>query len=124
VIAAAAINPPGVMGILDFAGGRGSDAPGHVCSEDHLVQAFAALGTTARVPALWVYAENDLFFSPALARRMFDAYHAEGAPAQLVMLPPAWPDGHTALQTAPLDVIWPPVEAFLTSLHLLTQPLE
>ena len=35
VTAAAAANPLGVVGILDFAGGRGSDAPDHVCDEDH-----------------------------------------------------------------------------------------
>ena len=121
VTAAAAANPPGVVGILDFAGGRGSDAPDHVCDEDHLVGAFSEFGKTARAPALWVFAENDHFFRPDLADRMLDAYRPGGAPARLVMLPPVGIDGHYALTIAPLELIWPPVEEFLASLTLPTK---
>lgn len=120
VIAAAAANPPGVVGILEFAGGRGSDAPDHVCSEDRLVEDFGVFGQTVRIPALWLYSENDHFFSPALAQRFFQAYTAAGAPARLIMLPPISSDGHAALIAAPNE-IWPPIEAFLASLHLPTQ---
>jgi len=120
VTAAAATNPAGVVGILDFAGGRGSDAPDHVCGPDRLVEAFGVFGQTARIPALWVYAENDHFFSPALAQRFFQAYTASGAPAQLAMLPAVGADGHFALTEAPQEV-WPPVEAFLGSLGMPTQ---
>ena len=119
VTAAAATNPAGVVGILDFAGGRGSNAPDHVCSPDRLTEAFGVFGKTARIPALWIYAENDHFFSPALARQMFEAYTAAGAPARLVMLPPVGDDGHSALTAAP-KLIWPPVETFLASLGLPT----
>ncbi|HEV2188786.1 MAG TPA: alpha/beta fold hydrolase [Stellaceae bacterium] len=118
VSAAAATNPSGVIGILNFAGGRGSDAPDHVCSEDRLVSDFGVLGQSARIPALWLYSENDHFFSPDLAHRMFEAYRRAGAPAQLVMLPPIGTDGHFALTIAPSEVVWPPVETFLTLLHL------
>jgi len=121
VIAAGAANPLGVVGILSFAGGSGSVGPDQVCSEDRLIGAFKAFGATARIPALWVYAENDHHFGPDLARRMFDAYRSGGAPAQLVMLPPVGRDGHMALPTAPLGVIWPPMAAFLASLHLPTE---
>ncbi|HXP02976.1 MAG TPA: CocE/NonD family hydrolase [Stellaceae bacterium] len=121
VTAAAATNPPGVVGILNFAGGRGSDAPDHVCSDDRLVEAFGTFGQTARIPALWVFSKNDHFFGPALARRMFEAYTAGGAPAQLEMLPPVGTDGHTALELAPRELIWGPVDAFLASLNLPTQ---
>jgi len=120
VTAAAATNPPGAVAILDFAGGRGSDAPDHVCSADRLADDFGVFGQTARIPALWVYAENDHFFSPALAQRFFQAYTAGGAPAQLKMLPPVGADGHTALSAAP-DLIWPLVDGFLASLRLPTQ---
>jgi dienelactone hydrolase len=121
VTAAAAATPPGVVGVLDFAGGRGSDAPDHVCDEDHLVGAFGELGKTARTPALWIFAENDHFFRPDLAHRMLDAYHTGGAPAQLVMLPPVGVDGHYALAIAPPELIWPPIEKFLASLKLPTK---
>ncbi len=51
---------------------------------------------------------------------MLDAYHAGGAPAQLVMLPPVGIDGHYALTIAPQELIWPPVEEFRASLKLPT----
>jgi pimeloyl-ACP methyl ester carboxylesterase len=74
VTAAAANNPPGVVGILDFAGGHGSAGPDRVCSPDRLVEDAGIFGRTARVPALWVYSENDHYIPAALGRRMFEAY--------------------------------------------------
>jgi hypothetical protein len=88
VVAAGSTNPPGVVAILNFARGRGAFKPDLVHSPDRLVDAFGALGRTARSTALWLFAENDHSFGPALAGRMFDAYTASGAPAQLKMLPP------------------------------------
>ncbi len=66
--------PPGLVGGISFAGGRGSDADNHVCGEDRLIAAFRTFGTTARLPMLWVYAENDLYFSPALAEKFRSAF--------------------------------------------------
>ncbi len=120
VTAAAAVNPPGVVGVIDFAGGRGSPAPDQVCSPGRLADAFGAFGRTARVPAIWIYAENDHFFGPDLARRMFEAYAAGGAPARLLMLPPFGADGHRLLMAGPEGSWWPDVAGFLASLHLPT----
>jgi dienelactone hydrolase len=117
--AAAATNPAGVVGVLSFAGGRGSFAPDQTCSADRLVQDFGIFGRTARVPALWIYSENDHFFAPALARRMFESYAAAGAPAHLEILPPFGADGHVLL-LGPSRLWWPAVETFLTALHLPT----
>jgi dienelactone hydrolase len=118
VTAAAATNPPGVVGVLSFAGGRGSVAPDKVCGADRLVADVGTFGRTARVPALWVYAENDHYFPPALAHRMFEAYTAAGAPAKLRMLPPFGPDGHMFLTFAPPEQLWSLTEGFLAALHL------
>jgi dienelactone hydrolase len=52
VTAASARNPPGVLAVIDFAGGRGSYAPDQVCSPDWLVRAMHVWGRTARIPAL------------------------------------------------------------------------
>jgi dienelactone hydrolase len=123
VTAAAAAGVPGVVGVVDFAGGRGSAAPDTVCNPDGLVQAFATLGRSARIPALWVFSENDHFFGPELARRMHAAYAAAGAPARLVLLPPFGTDGHSLLTGAPADSWWPSVEPFLASLRLPTREL-
>jgi hypothetical protein len=74
VTAAAAAKPPGVVGILNFDGGRhGRLGPNQFCDRNKLVDTMAALGRTAHVPALWLYAENDRSYGPDLARRMFDA---------------------------------------------------
>jgi dienelactone hydrolase len=121
-VAAGAANPPGVLGVLNFAGGRGAFNPGksEVCSANRLVDALATFGRSARAPELWLYAENDRSFSPALARRMFEAYTSAGAPAQLQMLPPFGNDGHLLLIAGSVDLWWPPVESFLALLHLPT----
>jgi dienelactone hydrolase len=120
VSAAAAAGVPGVKGVLDFAGGRGSTAPDTVCNPAGLASMFGALGRTARVPALWIFAENDHFFGPDLARRMFAAYTGAGAPARLAMLPPFGRDGHTLVNAAPAEAWWPTVEPFLREIGLPT----
>lgn len=120
VTAAAALNPAGVVGVLDFAGGRGSSAPDTVCHPDGLVDTMGELGRTARVPALWVYAENDHFFAPALARQMFAAYTAAGAPANLHVAPPYGADGHSLISAAMPETWFPVVASFLTRLGLPT----
>ena len=121
-VAAGAGNPPGVVGAINIAGGRGAFVPGsgQVCSSTRLVDAFATFGRTARVPVLWLYTENDQSFSPIFARRMFDAYTASGAPAQLEMLPPFGRDGHVLLTAGSQELWWPPIERFLASLQLPT----
>jgi pimeloyl-ACP methyl ester carboxylesterase len=57
ITAAAATNPAGVVGVISFAGGRGSYAPDRVCGEDHLAADFGEFGKTARIPALWLVSE-------------------------------------------------------------------
>lgn len=122
VTAAAADNPAGVIGVLNFEGAHGS-VPGHTCSPDHLVADAGIFGRTARIPALWVYSENDRSAPPALGRRMFDAYTASGAPAQLQVLPPFGVDGHAMVPMGPADIWWPAVESFLNQLRLPTSVL-
>jgi len=118
VTAAAANNPAGVVGILNFAGGHGSAGPDRVCSPDHIVEDAAIFGHTARVPALWIYSENDHYIPAALGRRMFDAYAASGAPAQFQTLPPFGVEGHPALIMGAAELWWPVVEKFLNGLQL------
>lgn len=93
-MALAADPPPGLRAAINFAGGRGSRGPNDVCSEDRLVNAYAALGKTARVPSLWIYTENDTYFGPDLARRMFTAYSSQGGVGDFRLLPAFAEDGH------------------------------
>jgi hypothetical protein len=120
-LAVAADPPAGLLAVLNFAGGRGSPRPGFVCGEPQLVGTFARLGRTARIPTVWFYTENDLYFRPALARRFHAAYTAGGAPARLVELPPFGSDGHALFGRYAGIPIWRPhVDAFLRSLGLPT----
>jgi hypothetical protein len=120
VLAAAAANPPGVLGIISFTGAVGSPRPDFVCRPDHLIDADRVFGQTARIPSLWIFAENDHFFGPDLAQKMFDAYAANGAPAALFEAPPFGRDGHTLIWSPEGTAWWPRVAPFLESLHLPT----
>jgi pimeloyl-ACP methyl ester carboxylesterase len=81
--------PRGVVGILNFAGGGGSFAPGQICGgTDRLIADVGRLGTGNPIPQIWLYAENDHFFAPPLAHAMFEAYRANArAPITFVDLP-------------------------------------
>jgi dienelactone hydrolase len=103
-LALASAPPEGLAAILNFAGGRGSRRPDEVCTEGRLVEAIATFGRTARVPALFVYSENDHYFRPELARRMFDAWTGAGAPGTFIGAPPFGRDGHSLFGAAGLPI--------------------
>lgn len=122
-LALATMPPPGVVGIVNFAGGRGGDpaVPGAVCQKEKLVDTIRAFGAQGKLPTLWVYAENDRVFAPDLARAMHQAFTGAGGKASLAMLPPVDQDGHRvfARGAAQWDA---PVDAFLRGLGLPTLP--
>ncbi|MGZ5903094.1 MAG: alpha/beta hydrolase family protein [Reyranella sp.] len=122
-IALSSLNPPGVSGMIDFAGGRGghqrmSTGGTGNCATSALVQAAAKYGATARVPMLWIYAANDTFFEPGLARRMVDAYNGAGGHATLQAVGPNGQEGHNLATSPDGPAVWSPlVEAFLRTLR-------
>jgi dienelactone hydrolase len=120
-LALAADPPPGLKAVVNFAGGRGSRAPNEVCREDRLIEAYGAFGKAARVPSLWIYTENDLYFGPELARRMFAAYRATGGVGELRLLPAFAEDGHTLFARRGGVAQWRPLlDAFLRKNDLPT----
>jgi hypothetical protein len=60
------------------------------------------------------------YIPAALGRRMFEAYVASGAPAQLQVLPPFGVEGHPVVAVGPVELCWPSVESFLSGLRLPT----
>jgi dienelactone hydrolase len=123
-VALTADPPSGLAAAISFAGGRGSRNDDDVCQADDLVSTFGALGRTSRIPMLWVYAQNDQSFGPALAWRMFQAFTAAGGKAEFVAAPAFGQDGHTLFSAGVTD--WPAtVDGFLASRHLgLRAPLD
>ncbi len=120
-LALAAMPPPGVLGVINFAGGRGHDPKtGTVCEKQKLIEAIRAFGAAGRLPTLWVYAENDGSFEPALARSMHQAYTAAGGRGELAMLGPVARNGHAVFAQG--EAAWGKrVDDFLRKLGLPTQ---
>ena len=102
----------GLVGVVNFAGGRGSQGPDDVCGEERLVEAMARYGSAARVPELWIYSVNDRFFGPGLARRMHAAFVHSGGRAELIEAPATGLDGHGYFARA-MDDWAPRAAAFL-----------
>ena len=119
-VALAAKNPPGIVATINFAGGRGSRSHGEVCSEGELVDAYEKFGETARIPTLWVYAENDGFFNPRLARKFHEAFTGAGGSAELIQTGPYGREGHNLFSKGGIERWRPMVDDFLRKTGLPT----
>jgi pimeloyl-ACP methyl ester carboxylesterase len=111
-IALSSRNLPSVRAIITFAAGRGGRVggkPNNNCAPDKLVEATGEFGRTARTPMLWIYAENDTFFGPALSKKMHEAYTSAGGSAEYHMLPPFGNDGHFLIGSADAIPLWAPL---------------
>jgi dienelactone hydrolase len=116
-VAVAALNPPGVQAAVNFAGGGGGNPkvrPRQPCATEALESLFAGYGRSARLPMLWIYAENDMYFGPEYPRRWHAAFAQGGGRAEFVQFPPHGDDGH-ALFTGFPQAWQPRVMDFLRS---------
>lgn len=123
-VALTADPPPGLVAAISFAGGRGSRGPDKVCDEDALVTAFRTFGARSRIAMLWVYAENDHFFGPTMARRFLAAFQGAGGHASFVEAEPFGADGHALFSEAGRKTWTPIVDAFLARQGLATTQTE
>jgi dienelactone hydrolase len=106
VLAFAARQPAGLVGVVNVSGGvLRTDANG-VCDHADLVAAMASFGGRTRVPSLWLYAENDSLFPPALVTRMREAYAEAGGRPELRMFPAVLYDGHRLFADFAARVQW------------------
>jgi dienelactone hydrolase len=112
-VALTAEPPAGLVAGISFAGGRGSQKDDEVCQPQRLVETFRTLGRRSRLPMLWVYAENDHFFGPALARDLHQAFVGAGGSAEFVMTPPFGREGHQLFSAGGIPRWTPIVDAFL-----------
>jgi len=112
--------PEGVIGIVNFAGGAGSNRPGEICSgRERLISATGRLGERNVLPQIWLYAANDHYFEPSLAYAMVGAYRAGSrAPVTFVDLPAFDDDGHFTFSRGDPAIWAAPVDHYLTSLQI------
>jgi dienelactone hydrolase len=120
-VALSANPPPGLKAAINFAGGRGGDGHENNCDLGGLLDAFQNFGKDAHkhgdLPMLWVYAQNDHWFPPAMAQRFDAAYTKSGAAVQFEMMPPDGEEGHHLYGHV---AAWSDlVEAFLKAHNLL-----
>jgi dienelactone hydrolase len=111
-----------VAGIINFAGGRGGRSErkaNNNCAPQKLIAAAGTYGKTARtIPTLWIYAENDTFFAPWIARGMAEAYATAGGKVEFHMLPPFRDEGHVLAIHPDGRRLWTPlVRQFLEKLR-------
>jgi dienelactone hydrolase len=114
-VAVAAQNPPGVQATINFAGGGGGNPktqPQNPCAPHRLEGMVRGYGATAKLPMLWIYTENDMYFGPKLPRQWHEAFVAAGGKAEFVQFPPHGDDGHALFTRFP-EVWQPKVGEFL-----------
>ena len=115
----------GLLGVINFAGVRGSPRPFKNCSPNRLIKAVEKYGQTTKVPTLWIYSENDSYIPPSLAREMHDAYTESGGKARFVMLPPFEKDGHFIFHRKSGIPLWIKiVEDFIKEIEILSPANE
>jgi dienelactone hydrolase len=109
-----------VAGVINFSGGLGGHSlgvAGRNCAPDRLAAAAGQFGRTTHVPTLWLYAQNDSYFGPALSRRMADAFRDAGGLVDYRLLPPEGDDGHYLIYSRDAERYWGPiVERFVATL--------
>jgi dienelactone hydrolase len=108
---------PKVAAFVVMAGGRGGhlhNQPNSNCRPDLLADAAGKFGKTATTPMLWVYATNDSFFAPSIARALWNAFTAAGGKADLEQPGPFANDGHRLFFGTDGSKVWGPlVERYL-----------
>ena len=116
-IAYNALPHPKVAAFINISGGRGGhqgESGDENCDPDGLAAAAGTFGKTASTPMIWVYAQNDTFFDPDLARAMYQAYSQAGGKAEFHPVGAFSDEGHSLWAGEGGSRIWGPlVEAYL-----------
>lgn len=124
-LAAASFAPKGLVAVVNFSGGRGGNPtkhPGMPCGPQQMAEAIGKFASTTRVPVLWHYVQNDLYFEPDVVATWFAAFQAAGGQGQLIVEPPFGRNGHGMFAVKDSIPIWlPHVEQFLAPLVTLKQ---
>lgn len=89
-------NPAGVIGAINFAGGRSDHRAGDPANFRNpiTIEANAEFGRTTHIPVLMIYAENDSRATANTIRLSYEAFVHSGGTATLLLTPPIAVDGH------------------------------
>jgi dienelactone hydrolase len=100
-----------VAAFINMAGGRGGHYRGKAdnnCGADQLVAAARLFAKTSSTPMLWIYADNDSYFGPRLAKQMAAAYVAAGGKLEIDQPASHELDGHSLFFENQGSQIWGP----------------
>lgn len=115
-VAVGALNPPGVVGYVNFAGGSGGNpehSPGVSCDPDQLQVMYERYGQSTHEPNLWIYALNDQYWGADEPVKWHAAFAKGGSATTFVHAAPV-PDGDGHGLSRHDAALWAPaVEAFL-----------
>jgi len=109
VVAYDSLPHPRANALISLAGGRGAWAggqPGLNCRPDLLARAAAAFARQATTPMLWLYAEDDRWFPPAVAVLLAHSYQQGGGKLDFIQLPATGGDGHFVFDRPGSSQIW------------------
>lgn len=114
--------PPGLKAVINFSGGWHKQLFAGSCAKSGIIPAFQKLGSVARVPMLWLYADNDSFFGPQYVSQAHEAFTSAGGNADLFTFKKSGEDGHYLFSESPQ--LWGPVvQQYLRQLGLPADPL-
>jgi dienelactone hydrolase len=122
-LAFASSRPGRAKAVINFSGGLGGHSygwPNRTCAPERLIEAAADFGASAHTPTLWLYAENDSYFSPTLSTAMAESYRRAGGRVDYHLLPAVEEDGHFFVFDGHALAYWSKIsDAFLRSAGLL-----
>ncbi|WP_050419437.1 alpha/beta hydrolase family protein [Bradyrhizobium tropiciagri] len=122
-LALGARSPPGLLAVIDIAGGE--HLGGCPVVADSVPVDFRALGSRSHVPNLWVFAKNDPNHPIDQIEVMRAAFTGGGADLKLALLEPIGEDGHTGLGSNAGRAQWlVEIDSFLRAHNLPTWPIS
>lgn len=121
-VASSALNLPGVVAAVNFAGGTGGNpegSPEKSCKPENLTKIYGDFGKLIQVPSLWLYAENDQYWGSEAPKQWHEAFKAGRSDTQLIQTGPLpGHDGHSLLTYG--GKMWSvPLDAFVRKVGLL-----
>jgi dienelactone hydrolase len=110
-------NLPGVVGLINMAGGMRRERC--IDWERADVDAYAQYGAKSEAPSLWMYGDNDSYWGQTLPKAMHDAYVAAGGRAEWVDYGVFGSDSHQTFASRSGMPLWLPAYArFFAALGL------